>query len=654
MPGVGTTHHIKLAGNYYLIRPGTYRKRPGPLFGARFTSGDPDFNNLSFWQHWAQTCWVGGFGAETWMDDAMFDQGVGIDSTQHEVMVLARGLTPQSARGTGNWDLTEADGSRIRVFTVFNDKLYILSYGDPDLTPPSRLFRWNTGTNAWDLLKTFAENVRSMEPFGGYLVFGDGGSTLNRMDTSEVFTTFNKPAGVSDTPYTLKTYRGKLYAGFARNIWRLKSDFTWDGSTAFYTAEDVNYLFLSEIHLGQLYFASQNGHVLRTDGNNTFDIWQFDPGPVMSGMRSFDGRLFISATEPLDGTTAQQAVLYQFTGSAITELKRWGRVGYDVSTGRLRVIGRRLYFGAGCLLGNGNSTGFGISTYDPVEDSYHMWSTCVDGTTFPGGTEGVNWTVDDVIYYRGYVWCSVRGYGVFRTAFSYKDVSRYQATYDTSGAGTLGVTQNGGWYETSDFDGGTAGLLKLWNAITVHIDLPNASTSYVLDYTTDGGITWVNVGYEQGDGVTIRRQKEWKLGTGTPKVGIKSARLKYRITMRTTDTTRSPQLRGVIVRYLPLPEPNWQWDFTLIVSESQHLLDDTIEELNSAALASRIQSIENAFRLQVPVNFVDVDGSQWTISDGAGVLVMNMTKEHGVIGPSTDGGLEAYISVTLLEAVEAY
>ena len=51
MPGVGTTHHISLGGHYYLLKPASYQKRVAPQFGARFTTGDPDYNNLSFWQH---------------------------------------------------------------------------------------------------------------------------------------------------------------------------------------------------------------------------------------------------------------------------------------------------------------------------------------------------------------------------------------------------------------------------------------------------------------------------------------------------------------------------------------------------------------------------------------------------------------------------
>lgn len=650
--GVGTTHHIRLAGEHYLIRPGTYRKAPAPLFGSRFTTGDPDYNNLSMWQHWVQQCWIGGFGAETWRDDAMFDEGVGVDTTQHEVMVLSRDMGPATSRaGTPNWDL---DGQNMaREFIVFNNNLYVLSFGNTDGSVPARLYKFvPAGPTYWTLIKTFTERVRSFCVFGAYLVFGDHGNTMNRMSTAEAFTTFAKPAaGNNLVPYTMKVYRGKLYVPFGNQVWRLKPDFTWDGSTAFYTAEGVNYIHKSEIHLGFLYFGSQNGHILRTDANNTFDIWQFEPGIGLSGMRSFDGRLFVSCTEGLDGTTATQAVLYQFTGAAITELKRWGRVGKDIMTGNLRVFGSRLYFGAGNLLGMGDANGFGIAAYDPREDAYHLWSTHQTATN--PGTEGINFTVDDVFFWKGYMYASVRGTGIWRTKFSYKDVSRYQATYDTTAQGAAVGSKNGGWYESSDFDAGTPGLLKLFNAITIHVDLPTAACTAFVEYSLDGGVTWGLAGGTTAaatvDG-TGRVRKVIKFQNG----GLRSTRLKYRITLRTTDTNRSPQLRSVVVKYLPLPEPNWRWDFSVIISDEQELLDGTVQTLDAAAIAAKVNAIENAFRSQSLVNFKDVDSQEWTIGGGAGVLVLDMRKEYPHPGADSEGPKEAIIQVALIEAVEAY
>lgn len=645
----GVTHHVKIAGNYYLVRPGSYQKRPAPLFGARFTTGDPDYNNLSFWQHWAQTCWVGGFGAERWIDDAMFDEGIGVDTSQHEVMVLARDMGPSgAARGTQNWDLNLE--ARIRIFTVFNDKLYALQVGD---ATTSRLYRFDQATPAWTLIKTFTEAVSWMEVFAGYLVFGDAGTTMNRMTTAEVFSTFNKPAGRTETAYTLKAYRGLLYVGFGRYIYRLKTDFTWDGSTAFYEATDVNYLNQSEVHLGFLYFASRNGHILRTDGNNTFDLWAFEPSTVIWSIRSFDGRLFVGATEELAGTTSAQTVLYQFSGAAVTELKRWGKVGADITPGKLRAFGGSLWFGASSMLGNGNGVGFGIARYDKAEDAYHIWSSNQDGTSYGAGTEQVNWNVDDVFFYKGYVYASVRGHGIFRTPFSYKDVTRFQATYDTTASGASPGSLNGGWYTSSDFDAGTPGLRKMWNAIVVHVDLPTTDCSVYVEYSVDGGQTWVAVGsVTKTNGLMTRYNKSFRLSVAGG--ALTSTRFKYRLTLRTTNSTVSPQLRGVIVRYLPIPEPNWQWSMRLVLSESQELLDGTTRELNTAQLQAKVDAIESAFRAQSLVTFEDIDQISWDVGGVGTTLITDLTVIRNLPTAVGDGAQECEIALTLVEGLTQY
>lgn len=649
---VGTTHAVKIGTDHFMLRPGTYRKRPAPTFGARFTTGDPDYNNLSAWQHWAQTCWVGGFGAETWMDDAMFDEGVGVDTSQHEVMVLSRDMGPTgSARATQNWDLNLEPN--IRIFTVFNNKLYALQVGS---STTSRLYVF-TGT-AWTLLKTFVEEVRWMEPFGGYLVFGDTGSTLNRMNTAETFSTFAKPSGKTGQVYSIKAFRGKLYVCIMNEIWRLKSDFTWDGSTAFFVAEDVTYINLADVHLGFLYFGSRNGHILRTDGNNTFDLWAFEPHVVLWGIRSFDGRLFIGAAEEIEGTNAYQTVLYQFSGAAVTELKRWGKVGYDTTPGKLRAFESSLFFGASNLLGMGSRDGFGIARYDPREDAYHLFTSNQDDVSYPPGTEGVLTTVDDVMYFKGYLYASVRGYGIFRTAWTYKDVTRFQATYDTTTTGVASGSKNGGWYESSDFDAGTPGLLKMWNAMTIHVDLPTSACSVYAEFSIDGGQTWNPAGGSTAaatvskTGSDTRYAKQIMLediaGSGT---SLKSTRLKYRLTLRTTDSGRSPQLRGVIVRYLPIPEPNWMWDMTLVLSDKQELLDKTIQApVNSTKLAN----LRAAFRTQEPVAFTEPGGTQYAVGGEKGAIIYNYEELIPHIGPTSEGQLEYEIRITLMETTEAY
>src|SRR5690349_18184024 len=121
---VGTTTHVSLGGHEYMLKPYSYIKRRAPDFGPRFSSGDPDFNNLSMWQHWAQKCFIGGMGQEEWDDNAMFHESVGVNTMEHEKLTLARDL----ARGSGsNWALnaTAITVAGHKAF-IYNDKLYDL------------------------------------------------------------------------------------------------------------------------------------------------------------------------------------------------------------------------------------------------------------------------------------------------------------------------------------------------------------------------------------------------------------------------------------------------------------------------------------------------------------------------------------------------
>ena len=655
--GVGTTHQVKVGSHHYLLRGGTYRKRPAPLFGARFTTGDPDYNTLNAWQYWAQTCWVGGFGAQTWRDDAMFDEGVGIDASQHEVMTLSRDLGP-ATRAT--WVL-DGNSTTPKIFKVYNGKLYCLITN----INPAKLYRFEDGaTGSWVHVKTFSETVLWMDEFAGYLVFGDGGTSFNRMGTTELFTTTAKPSGVTAAAYTLKSYRGKLYFVFGDQIWRMKNNgptgsWSWDGSTPFYTADDVNYVNQCEIHLGFLYFASRNGHILRTDGNNTFDLWQFDSHVNIWGLRSFDGNLYIGAAEEIEGTNSQQAVLYQFSGAAVTELKRWGKVGYDSTPGKLRAFERKLFFGGSNLLGMGDDDGFGIAAYDPIEDAFHMFASNRDAVSYAPGTEGVKLCVDDVMFYKGRLFCSVRGYGIFVTKWTFKDVSRGYAQYDTTPAGGSIASKNGGWYESSDFDGGTPGLLKLWNALTIHCDIPHGSTSIYVEVSNDGGVTYAPAGGSTATATVdsnsfsgIRGKKTIILqDSSVGSDGYYSTRLKYRITLRTTNTSQTPFLRGVIARYMPVPEPNWIWDMTLVLSEDQELLDGTRQSPDNAA---KLEELRAAFRAQNLIHFTEPGGTEYAADDKPGCLILSMEEFIPHIGASSEGALEYEVRLQLLETVDEY
>jgi hypothetical protein len=639
MPTVGLTHHLKLGTEYLMVRPNTYQKRPAPTFGARIASGDSDYNNLSIWQHWVQKCWIGGMGADEWIDDAMYDATVGTDTTVHEEMRLSRRLVP-SGTGSTLGGATDVIGFK---FETFNDVLYcmVMTTG----STASRLYSYTPSTGAWASVSlpggTFL--LRAMASFDGQLLIGgvDGGAAKLYCTTAPgSWTSVVNPAGVTNGISSMRAYNSKLYVAYGAQIWRLKSlsaptvvASTWDGTTVFYTANgssSSNYIQAMETHLGFLYMLSQNGHLHRSDGNNTFDIWSWDGQTAGVSLRSYDGRLFVGTYEYSDTPEIGYGVLYQFTGSAVTELKRWGRAGKATTIGQMTVYNRRLFYGASSLFGVRG--GFGIASYDSIEDGHTIWAIQDDVATYPDGSGvGIAWIVDDLIVFGGKLICAVRGHGVFSTESSFKDVAQGRARYTTSA--------QGGELISSLYDAGTPGMMKLWSHVTLYMGLPTSGQSFTFSYSLDGGATWVALATQVGPSTGDNRYV-------FPLDNKRSTRFKWKVNMRTNDETATPVLRGVVVAYLPQPEPGWLWSFTVPIADQWELLDGSLEDKDVNALTAYLEGL---FRGQSLVQFTDVDGVVWA-PDGPGVLLYDITIVHYDIESPREGD----IRIVLLETVEDY
>lgn len=632
MPSVGTTHHLKLGNEFLIVRPNSYQKKAAPTFGARFSSGNTDYTNLSLWQHWVQKCWIGGMGADDWTDDAMFADALGVDTTVHEKVTIGRTLK----RGTGlNWTVGGPTNQAFYRFITFNGVLYCL--GATAIGTQSRMYSYTVATQAWAAVTMPASFVaRSITVFNGNMYIGGtitGTPKLYYASAPGTWTLVANPAGVTTSIYAMRNFNGRLYVAFGTLVWRLKTDFTWDGNVVFYTAtasSGSNYIQAMENHLGFLYMLSQNGHLHRTDGNNTFDIWSWDGQTTGQSLRSYDGKLFVGTYEYTDTVDVGAGVLYQFTGSAVTELKRWGKIDKSTTIGQMAVYNRRLYYGASGLFGL--TGGFGIAAYDVVEDAHSIWAVQTDTVTYPDAS-GISkdWLVDDVIVFGGKAFAAVRGWGVFFTEDSFNDVALGLANYTTS--------TGGGVLNSSMYDAGTPGLQKLWQKVTVYADLPVAGTKLTFAYSIDGGTTYVSTTEQVGPSAA-GGQFVFFLNN------VRSTRFKWRITLKTTDVTKTPTLRAIVVAYLPQPEPNWMWSFTIPISDKWTLLDGTVEVKSTNAL---IDYLEGLFRSQTQITFIDIDGIQWA-SNGPGTMVFDMSTVHYDIGSPREGD----IRITLLETVETY
>lgn len=652
MPGVGTTHHIQLGGHYYLVRPGSYLKKVAPTFGARFTSGDPDFNNLSMWQHWAQKCFVGGIGQDLFSDDAMYDEGVGVDTSRHEIVRLSRDLNP----GAGaNWTVSKGTANASGGFkaVIYNSTLYVATISS--LSVISHLWKYDPATDGWVRITSLDGQslvIRSVGTFDGKLFLG--GRTVAGVPkvvfasgALASWTALVNPGGVNVAVYAMRAFQRKLYVAYGTQIWRLTESLGWDGNTVFYKADqnsDSNYIQAFETHLGFLYFVSQNGHIHRTDGNSTFDLWSWDGGTQGVAIKSFDGRLFVLTFEYSD-TVADggEGVLYQMSGSAVTQLKRFGVFGVATRIGGMVVYDRKLFYGASNLLALGPVKGFGVACYDPVEDAHSLFATNRDTVTYaPGAAPYSDLIVDDQIFFSGKLFVFVRGHGAFKTIVSHVDVSTGAARYDLTGNGGGVGSENGGWLSTSTYDAGTAGVKKLWRKVTLDaaIPAPLNDTTIFWEYSIDNGLTWTTGGTVSA--VSNRADYSFWLNN------VIATSIKLRFTFRSIVPAKTPVLYGFVVSYLPVPEPNWMWQFTIVLSERQQLMDGTTATVDTEA---ELAYLKTMYRTKQLVTFQDAEGDSWASVGGfPGVLIQDMS----VALRDLTQPLEGEVNVTLLEAVETY
>ena len=746
---------VQLAGVDLRVVPGSYRKRAAPMFGSRFATGNPDYSNLSFWQHHAQASWIGGLDAPLWTDNAMFDKAVGVDTTMPDGMRLARELVscvmptggandirffivagdyvycvqgfgttvsnfatkiwrlvPGATYGAGSWvlelDMTNLRATYGTVYSLGNDFVLVLvglartgktnmstvivaSNGtlsgevnvlmpatSPLAATPSVFWAneltvavhrdiasggtftlsvaggttsaiaWNASAATVDTAVTTAGGIACTVTGTGtvadpwVIIFATPpvSVTINGASLTVTVTRLVANTNVMGQPYTLGLF---CFVPFGRYIWQFTTAATWNGTTPFWTWNDLHgaEVVAAELDFGQLYWLSKDGHLARTDGAAIQEVWRFDPGVYGVSLKSYDGRLYIGTYES-DGTVASvgEGVIYQLAGGALTQLKRWGKVNRATVIGAMATHDRKLYYSAGGLFGF--QDGLGVAVYDSTEDAHSIYATNSDIATYPDATgKGVDWIVDALFFHGGYMFVAVRRYGIFRTAVRVRDIEQGLARFDISKAGSDLVSLSGGWLISSDFDAGAPGLSKMWRSITIRADLPDSDCGVLAECSLDGGVQWYVAGELTKMMGRTFTQRTFVLPQWT------STRLRWRLTLRSTHSETSPKVTFVLVSYVPLPEPNWMWSFSAVIA-------DSVEGQNGETLTMDVNVVrsvlEVAWRSGTLVAFTDLDGTQWATGGGTGVLMYDMSED--VVSPSLP--LECRVHVTLIEGVEQY
>lgn len=638
MVGVGLSHDISVGAYLLRLSANGYRRRPAPQRGARVAGGDYGWGDLSIWQRWHQFTWVGGIGADKWVDEGMYDFAVGMDTTVADQVSISRALRQSTHTGWAASDYVP------RQFLVHSGRLYCVTLQPAGSTVGSSVFRYEDVSDSWVRIKQFGTVWRasSVMSFGGFFCVGFRNGKIRRTKnpaTTASWKTTVAPRKVRGKPVTaMKPFGGFLYISYQDVVYRRKANWKVQGKKVFYNPSGASPIVAMEEHLGFLYMGSQNGHIHRTDGNASFDLYHWDGGTRIQALKSFDGRLFVSTYEYEDDPELGVNGIYQFTGAAVTQLKRWGKREKATYGGRFAVHAGRLFYGAPGLwgfnedVGGTDQGGFGVAVFDPIEDAHSIWATNRNVGAYPDST-GVwrDWVIDDVIFWRGHLHAATRKHGQFRVPETYRDYVDGTVLYDVEEV-SPGVWSGTGFLESSVYDGGTPGLAKQWREFVLTAYLPLGCTASLL-YSLDGGESWTSGGTVTGS-VTRSRRESFLLPPTA-----RSPSFRYRLEMTSDDANNSPVVTGVTVAYLPIPEPNWVWDVAVDVADRVQLLDQTDQSVSTAALVDYFAA---AFRTQDVLSFVDIDGR------GYDVLLWDLIDDFRV--PASAGEQrEGILRLTLLE-----
>ena len=200
-----------------------------------------------------------------------------------------------------------------------------------------------------------------------------------------------------------------------------------------------------------------------------------------------------------------------------------------------------------------------------------------------------------------------------------------------------------GSLDTCVFYGDMRSVQKMWGAIELHGTFP-AGTSAIVWYSTDetsplssstwsaSSTEWNYLGYVDGN----------KQPLVLPKVS--GVALRVRVTLQTSDNTKTPMVEAIVVRYIPRVTRQWQWQMTLNLPVGclQYRDGTPVEDYSQELWDTRLREICDEL---VPVTFTDIDGRNFQ------VVVTSFSRRLGNVGLEDCTSLVSNIdwNITLLQ-----
>ena len=495
---MGSRYHVKIAGQGFLLRPGSYRRRSVAVGTGAAEPPSPTGLGLG-WRQWSQSDWRGGDGQDTGGQGAggslqtprRFRTGYGIDVGEAGRVRLGPALTGSFSSEESGFAAMLAFGSRLYAAAGSSGKLY----------------RYDGVT--WEVAHdTLKPSLRSLARYGGGLYLGSGSDGLVKSFDGESWAdTFNVAgasavaamAGYGVWDATAKATVPRLFVAAEYPSGEAKIH-RWDGSTLVEVAgcQEARVEAMA-VYGGRLFVATSEGsggssgavqgRILSFDGRSASGEWEevvWFSDNYVAGWAVFDNLLFCGS-----GTGGK---VWAFDGSRMSEVYCLSSRGleYVEPMRALAVRSGRLYAGyshptQGTAL---------LCKLAPIPQPLPP-DPCLGWHT--PATAGAGGNVGAMAVYGGCLYLASEAPGA---AIIY----RMEA----------GVYRSSGLLETSFFDGGMPGVAKRLRSLTLSHEKLRAGDYLEASFALEGSDTFQRV-ESFGDLAGCDRDlttADWRTGSG--------------------------------------------------------------------------------------------------------------------------------------------
>ena len=191
--------------------------------------------------------------------------------------------------------------------------------------------------------------------------------------------------------------------------------------------------------------------------------------------------------------------------------------------------------------------------------------------------------------------------------------------------------QASGHVQMSYFDANLPSIDKLYAEVVVKHKPLETGGSVAVHYKFKEADSWTLLGISD---TIAAESKIMAFATG-----VYSKKISLKITLATTDASKTPTLEEVVLKYTLYPTRKWMWTMRLVAKTNCVLLDKTVDTRSAATIRA---ALEGDIAQNQLIAFTDVDGTEYTC------LFHQLDESSWVIDQANAN--ENSVAVTLLES----